>query len=89
MSATDLSYFKFRIKINFFPIFRSLSLDGIGKMVIECEFIVTSFWGLLIWILPQAPNFEYPPLIGLALMLISKNEIYFNSESILKFTLLC
>ena len=23
---------------------------------------MTSFWGPLIWILPQAPNFEYPPL---------------------------
>ena len=32
-------------------------------MVIECDVIVTSFWGPLIWILPQAPNFEYPPLV--------------------------
>ena len=31
-------------------------------MVIECDVILTSFWGPLIWILPQSPNFEYPPL---------------------------
>ena len=59
MSATDLSYFKFRIRINFFQYFVAIFLAGIGKMVISN---VTSFWGPLIWILPRAPNFEYPPL---------------------------